>query len=201
MVSFSSPDRFVVITGCVAGFPGGDMRSCVKAGDVWSVTLQVPSGATAGPLGVGANILYTISNPDGGLPGETTVTVPFTVVLPTTTSGRPPTTTGPSPTTTGSAPTTVTPSTAPEPVSTSGGTGNLWILVVVLVLLLLALTAALAVRRSRRRARPPERVQLRLRNGPVAAPRIEQISERPAWVLRIDPHHGRATERVEEMQR
>jgi LPXTG-motif cell wall-anchored protein len=196
-VSISSPDPLVTIIGCVAGFVRDAVRECVGSGGVWSVMLQVPADAAPGSIDIGATIASSEPDPDGRRRGEKTVTVPFTVVLPTRPSSA---TTGSTPTTV-VAPTTVTPSTVPETPPSSGGTSNLWILVLVLVLVLLALTAALVGRRSRRRPRPPERVQARLRDGPAAAPRIEQLSERPAWVLRIDPHHDRATERVEEMQR
>jgi hypothetical protein len=156
-------------------------------------------------------VAYSITDPvepSGVHRGEATEDVPFTVVLPTTTSDRTSTTTDPSPTNTGSAPTTDVPPTTdvsptiPGPIPI-GGTSILWILLVVLVLVLvlLALAAALVGRRSRPPPRPAARVQARLRDGPPPLPRIEQISKRPAWVLRIDPHRDRATERVEEMQR
>jgi len=199
-VSFFSPNPNpdqVTITGCTAGFPGGDTRNCVGSGDAWSVTLQVPADAAPGPLDISATIDYSMYDPvdDGFFPGEATVPVPFTVVLPPT---RPTATAGVPPT---GVPPTGVPPTIPETIPSSGGTSILWILLVVLVLVLLALIAALVGRRSRPRPRPAARVQARLRDGPPPVPRIEQISKRPAWVLRIDPHGDRATERVEEMQR
>lgn len=203
-VSISSLDPLVVITGCAAGFAGGAAQECVRSGDVWSVTLQVPADAAPGSMDIGATITYSDNrDPDGGQPGETAVTVPFTVVLPTdsssVTSGSAPTTVVPPTTVVG--PTTFVPPSVPETTSSSGGTSNLWILLVILVLVLLALIAALVGRRSRRRPRPRERVQARLRDGPSPMPRMEPISERPAWVLRIEPHRDRAFERVEEIQR
>jgi hypothetical protein len=203
-VSISSLDPLVVITGCAAGFAGAAAQECVRSGDVWSVTLQVPTDAAPGAMGIDATIAYSDNrDPDGGQPGETTVTVPFTVVLPTgsssVTTGSAPTTVVPPTTVVG--PTTVVPPSVPETTSSSGGTSNLWILLVILVLVLLVLIAALVGRSSRRRPRPRERVQARLREGPPPVPRIEQISERPAWAIRIEPHRDRATERVEEMQR
>jgi hypothetical protein len=212
-VSFSSPDPNVTITGCTAGFSGGDTRHCPIFRR--SVTLQVPADAAPGPLTIRTAVAYSMSDPvepSGVVRGEVTVPVPFTVVLPPTTTAEPTTTTEP-PTTTTEPPTTVVPSTTGVPPTTGvsptippgiipiGGTSNLWLLLVVLVLVLLALTAALVGRRSRPRPRPAARVQARLRDGPPPVPRIEQISKRPAWVLRIDPHRDRATERVEEMQR
>jgi hypothetical protein len=192
-VSFSSPDRpLVKITDCTAGFPGGDTRKCPSSGDFErSVTLQVPADAAPGPLEISATVAYSDGrNPDRGRAGVVTEAVPFTVVLPPT---RPTPPTG--------VPPTGVPPTIPGPIPSPDGTSILWILLVVLVLVLLALTAALVGRRSRRRPRPAARVQARLRDGPPPVPRIEQISKRPAWVLRIDPHRDRATERVEEMQR
>jgi hypothetical protein len=193
-ISISSPDPFVVISRCAVyatWFAGGAAQECAQSGGVWSVTLQVPADAAPGATDIGATIAYSISDPDGSQRGEATPTVPFTIALPTRPSSE----------TTGSAPTTIVPPTVPEATSSSGGTSTLWILLVLLVLVLLAVAAALVGQRSRRRPRPRERVQARLRDGPPPVPRIEQLSERPAWVLRIDPHRDRTTERVEEMQR
>ena len=201
-ISISSPDPLVVITSCTARFPGGDTQNCVNSGDVWSVTLQVPADAAPQSMLISAILAYSDNRgAAGGQIRDARVTVPFTIALPTTTSDRAPTTTGPSPTTTGVPPTTAVPPTIPGPIPSPDGTSILWIVLVVLVLVLLALAAALVGRRSPPRPQPAARVQARLRDGPPPVPRIEQISKRPAWVLRIDPHGDRATERIEEMQR
>jgi hypothetical protein len=203
-VSFSSPDPpLVKITDCTAGFPGGDTRKCPSSGDFRrSVTLQVPADAAPGPLTIRTAVAYSMPDPDGVRRGEATEDVAFTVVLPpqpTPTDPPQPTPTDP-PQPTDVPPTTDVSPTIPGPIPIVE-TSNLWILLVVLVLVLLALTAALVGRRTPPRPQPAARVQARLRDGPPPVPRIEQISTRPAWVLRIDPHRDRATERVEEIQR
>jgi hypothetical protein len=144
-------------------------------------------------------VSFTVALPPTTDPPTTDppTTDPPTTAPPTT---DPPTTDPPTtdPPTTVVPPTTGVPPTIP-PIIPTVETSNLWILLVVLVLVLLALAAALVGRLLRPRPQPAAGVQARLRDGLPPVPRIEQISKRPAWVLRIDPHRDRATERVEEL--
>jgi hypothetical protein len=200
-VSFSSLDRNVVITACSARLDGNAGQGCTQSGGVWSATLQVPGNAAPGSTAIEVAIAYLISDGvDTGEQGDINDTIPFEIVLPPSDTGDPSATTaGPPPTTAGPLPTTVVPPNVQETPPSPSATSSLWGILVFLVLLIVI--AVVVGRRGRRRPRAREQVQARVRPGPPATPRIEQIGERPAWVLRIDPHRDRATERIEEIHR
>jgi len=73
-----------------------------------------------------------------------------------------------------------------------------------LVLVLVAAAVAVAVRRWLQRRLPGAlggQVQTRVLAGLPTTPRIEELGNRSAWVVRINPHHDPVVQRIEETNR
>jgi hypothetical protein len=73
-----------------------------------------------------------------------------------------------------------------------------------IVLVLVAAAVAAAVRRWLHQRLPGTlagQVQARVLVGLPAAPGIEELANRSAWVVRINPHHDPVAQRIEETHR
>ena len=202
-VSFSSSSEGVRITGCAARLDGNVSQGCTPSGDVWSTIVQVPGDDAPGPTDIEVGVAYVVCDVDGCIQGDMNDTIPFEIRLPPTTT-EPPTTTGPPnttgpPTTAGPPNTTGLPSGSPIAIEPNLSVG---LLIIILVLVLTAVGAV--VRRWLQRKLPGTlggQVQARVLAGLPAVPRIEELGNRSAWVVRVNPQHDPIVQRIEEAHR
>jgi hypothetical protein len=76
-------------------------------------------------------------------------------------------------------------------------------LLIIILVLVLAAVGAVVRRWLQRRLSGTlgGQVQARVLAGLPAVPRIEELGNRPAWVVRVNPHHDPVVQRIEETHR
>ncbi len=209
-VSFSANAPSIRIGGCSANFAGNAPQACSQSGEEWSAVLQVPDNAQPGSMPIEVNVSYFLGSDD--VAQDAFDTIPFEVQPPPATT-EPPSTTEPPATTeppsTPGPPSTAGPPSTPGPPSTvqvaspTASKTNLPVGLLV-VLVLVGAAVAVAVRQGLHRRLPGTlagQVQARMLAGLPAAPRIEELGNRSAWVVRISPHHDPVAQRIEETHR
>ncbi len=174
----------------------------------------VPAETPQVPASLAPSLVLT---PTAGAPGARIVVSgsDFGAVTTTTPTTTPPTKTPP---TTGAPPSSAI---APPPLSdpatsasaasqpavipiraraASSGTGRSVWLVIILLIALVAVAAGGWLRLRPRQA-PAGRVEARLRGHTIAAsPQLQDLGDRPALVVRFEPHHQPVAPRIEEVE-
>ncbi len=181
----------------------------VSVGVPQALASLVPSLRLSGTAGVPGDLIE-VSGSDFGGP-TTTTTPPMTpsTTPPTTPSTTLPTTEVPTITPPSamvlppvSDPATTPSATSAPPIgftpraSSSSIGGFVW--PVIILLIALVAVAAGGWLRLRSRLAPAGHVQARLRGHVVAAPQMQDLGDRPAWVVRFEPRHHPVAPRIEE---